>query len=163
MTFSRTLLRLFAGIALLTVSLPATETRTAAPAFTLTDSKGASVSLSQYRGRVVLLDFWATWCHGCKVEIPWYMQFGKKYKHDGLTVLGVSMDENWKLVKPFLKEKKMKYPVVLGNDEVAKRYGLSAMPMTLLIDRDGNIASSFTGIVDKDKFENEIRLLLQAK
>jgi thiol-disulfide isomerase/thioredoxin len=145
------------------VSLNATEFRKAAPSFSLIDSKGAPVSLSQYKGKVVLLDFWATWCTGCKVEIPWYMQFSEKYKLDGLAVLGVAMDDNWKPVKPFVEEKKMNYPVVLGNKEMAKKYGLKSMPKTLLIDRDGRIAWSFTGIVDRDRFESELKSLLAAK
>src|SRR6266404_2878543 len=76
----------------------------AAPDFTLEDSNGASTKLSGYKGKVVLLDFWATWCTGCKVEIPWYMEFAKKYEQSGLAVVGVSMDkEGWTVVKPFMR------------------------------------------------------------
>jgi cytochrome c biogenesis protein CcmG/thiol:disulfide interchange protein DsbE len=140
--------------ALSIVPLNAAESREAAPSFSLINSKGAPVSLSQYKGKVVLLDFWATWCTGCKVEIPWYMQFSRKYKRDGLVVLGVAMDDNWQPVKPFVKEKKMNYPVVLGNEAIAKQCGLTGMPKTLLIDRDGLIAWSFTGIVNRDQLES---------
>jgi peroxiredoxin len=102
-----------AGVAVIAAFvLPAAgaEIGEAAPGFTLHNSKGAPVTLSQYKGKVVLLDFWATWCTGCKVELPWYVEFDKKYKRKGLAVLGVSMDDGgdaagWKLVKPFLKEK----------------------------------------------------------
>jgi peroxiredoxin len=133
-----------------------------APDFTLSDSKGASIRLSDYKGRVVLLDFWATWCGGCKVEIPWYMEFQSKYKDSGLSVIGVSMDEDgWKSVKPFLEKNPMNYSVVVGNPGLAKLYGVDSMPMTLLIDRDGKIAASHVGMVDKDAFEGEIRVLLQ--
>ncbi len=163
--------RVFAGIALAAMHLvcPAGVSaavtpaglRKAAPEFTLIDSKGASAKLSKYKGKVVLLNFWATWCGGCKVEIPWFMKFEKKYKHSGLGVVGVSMDDDgWKSVKPFLKEKKVNYPVVLGNDELAKQYGLGAMPMTLLIDRDGKIAASYVGLVDRGACESDIRMLL---
>ncbi len=96
--------------------------RKPAPNFILTDAKGDTINLSTYRGKVVLLDFWATWCGGCKTEIPWYMEFDAKYKGRGLAVIGVSMDEDgWKTVKPFLALDKgpetgghtaMKYPVV---------------------------------------------------
>jgi peroxiredoxin len=165
--------RVFAGIALVAVCLlsptgaPAADTeadvRKPAPDFTLNDSKGASVRLSKYKGKVVLLNFWATWCHGCKLEIPWFTEFEHKYKHNGLAVIGVSMDEDgWKSVKPFLKEKKLNYPVVVGNEDMAKLYGgVETMPMTLLIDRGGKIAASYTGMVDKDACESEIRMLLQ--
>jgi len=136
--------------------------RKAAPNFTLTDSKGTSVRLSDYQGRVVLLDFWATWCHGCKIEIPWYMEFQNKYKDKGLSVIGVAMDEDgWKSVRPFLKEKSMNYAVVVGNEALAKLYAVDALPVTLLIDRDGKIADAHAGMVDKDAFESEIRVLLQ--
>jgi peroxiredoxin len=142
-------------------SLLAATDREPAPDFTLPGSNGAAVQLSRYRGMVVLLDFWATWCHGCKTEIPWYMEFSEKYKKSGLAVIGVSMDDDgWKIVKPFLKQKKMKYPVVIGNDALAKRYGLTEMPLTLLIDRRGRVAFSHTGVVDKDAFEAELRSLL---
>jgi peroxiredoxin len=134
-----------------------------APDFTLTDSAGSPVTLSAYKGKGVLLDFWATWCGGCKVEIPWYVEFQNKYRHDGLTAIGVSMDDDgWKSVKPFLEEHKLNYPVVIGNQDLASRYGgLPSLPMTLLIDRDGKIAESHAGMVDKDAFEKKIKTLLQ--
>jgi peroxiredoxin len=151
------------------VSLPspgavtATSGRKAAPNFTLTDSKGGAIKLSDYKGRVVLLDFWATWCGGCKLEIPWYVEFQDKYKDRGLATIGVSMDEDgWKAVKPFLEKNKINYPVVIGNDNLAKLYGLEAMPMTLLIDREGKIAVSHVGVVDKASFEKDIQTLLQS-
>jgi thiol-disulfide isomerase/thioredoxin len=87
--------------------------RKAAPNFTLENSAGVSVNLADYRGKVVLLDFWATWCHGCKTEIPWYVEFQDRYKERGLAVIGVSMDDDgWKSVRPFLSEHKLNYPVV---------------------------------------------------
>ncbi len=139
----------------------AAKLRKAAPGFVLTDSTGAAVDLSSYKGKVVLLDFWATWCGGCKVEIPWYIEFASKYKDSGLAVIGVSMDEEgWKLVKPFLAAKKMNYPVVIGDEGLAKKYGLEAMPMTLVIDREGKVAVSHTGLVDKVGFEDEVRTVL---
>jgi peroxiredoxin len=140
----------------------AAEIRKGAPDFTLKDSKGASIQLSKYKGKVVVLDFWATWCGGCKVEIPWFMEFQNKYQRGGLEVIGVSMDEDgWKFVKPFIDQKKLNYTIVLGNDGMAKSYGLDAMPMTLLIDRQGQIAATPIGMVDKNACENEIKALLQ--
>jgi cytochrome c biogenesis protein CcmG/thiol:disulfide interchange protein DsbE len=135
--------------------------RIAAPDFTRTNASGKSLTLSAYKGRVILLDFWATTCGGCKVEIPWYVEFSRKYHRQGLTVIGVSMDDDGiKVVKPFLAAHQIDYPVVMGNDEIASRYKLSAMPMTLLIDRAGRIALSHTGIVDKITFERQLTSLL---
>jgi peroxiredoxin len=170
--------RVFATIALgiaLALSLlmwptrvPASTTdsdlRKAAPDFTLNDSKGFPLKLRDYKGRVVLLDFWATWCHGCKIEIPWYMEFQRKYKGRGLAVIGVSMDDDgWKSVRPFLREHQFNYPVVIGNQYLAKVYGVDSMPVTLLIDRQGKTADSHSGVVNKDGFEREIQTLLQER
>lgn len=146
-----------------TGAFTAANARKPAPDFTLPDSKGASLKLSGYKGRVVLLDFWATWCGGCKEEIPWYMAFQSKYKDSGLSAIGVSMDEDgWKSVKPFLRRKPINYAVVIGNPELAKLFAVDGMPVTLLIDRDGMIAATHVGMVDKAAFESEIKVLLEA-
>ena len=138
------------------------NSRKAAPDFTLADSKEATIKLSNYKGRVVLLDFWATWCEGCKVEIPWYMEFQKKYKESGLSVVGVSVDDDgWKSVKPFIEAKQVNYPVVIGNWDLAGRFGSTSLPVTLLIDRNGKIADSHVGMVDKGAFDREIQMLLK--
>jgi peroxiredoxin len=132
-----------------------------APDFTLPDANGVSVRLSAYKGKVVLLNFWATWCHGCQTEIPWLMEFEDKYKDSGFVVIGISMDEGgWEIVKPFLEEKKVNYPVVVGDVEMAKPYGLSSMPMTFLIDRKGKVGATSVGVVDKGACESEIARLL---
>jgi len=94
------------------------------------------------------------------VEIPWYVEFDRKYRNQGLTVIGVSMDdEGTKIVKPFLAQKNIEYPVVIGNDDLAKQYNLTSMPMTLLIDRNGKIAVSHTGVVDRHNLESHIQSL----
>lgn len=138
----------------------AAEARPMAPDFTLQDAGGVSLKLSDYKGKVVLLDFWATWCHGCKTEIPWYIDFQTKYKNRGLQVLGVSMDDNWTPVRPFLAEHNVNYPVAVGDDEVAKLYKVQILPVTLLIDKKGRIADSHVGVVDRAAFEKEIQALL---
>jgi peroxiredoxin len=134
-----------------------------APDFTLIDSTGSPIKLSELKGKVVLLDFWATWCGGCKVEIPWYMEFETKYAKKGLATIGVSMDDDgWKSVKPFLQKHKINYPIVIGTQDIANEYGgLPSLPMTLLIDRSGKVAESHPGMVNKEEFENKIKQLLE--
>ncbi|RXH55699.1 TlpA family protein disulfide reductase [Granulicella sibirica] len=130
--------------------------------FSLPDAQGNTITLSGLKGKVVLLDFWATWCGGCKLEIPWYMEFDKKYRDMGLSVIGVSMDdEGMKVVKPFLAQRHIDYPVVIGDEAMGKRFGLGQMPLTLLIDKQGRVAIAHSGVVDKDDFESHIRELLQ--
>ena len=142
-------------------TLPPEAQRKTAPDFRLMDASEQTVTLSAHKGKVVLLDFWATWCGGCKVEIPWYVEFDKKYRSRGLAVIGVSMDdEGMKVVKPFLAQKNIGYAVVIGNEALAKKYNLESMPLTLLIDRNGRIAVSHAGVVNKDDFESYIKLLL---
>src|SRR5208283_1487966 len=97
-------------------TLAANNARKPAPDFALTDATGAPLQLSAFKGKVVVLDFWATWCHGCKTEIPWYMEFQKKYKSQSLVVIGVSMDEDgWKSVRPYLAKHPINYPITIGN------------------------------------------------
>src|SRR5438477_10170472 len=139
-------MKFFAAVMLITAGTIAAEERTA-PEFALKDAHGRIVKLSDYKLKVVLLDFWATWCHGCKTEIPWFMEFAGRYRNRGLTVIGVAMDEDgWKAVKPYVKAKKMNYWVVIGSDDLAKRYGVAALPVTFLLDRSGKIASEHAGV-----------------
>ena len=140
---------------------PSTE-RKAAPDFSLNDASGKAVKLSDFKGKVVLLNFWATWCGGCKAEIPEFIQFQNKYQDSGFEAIGVSTDKDgWKVVKPFVAEKKINYTILLGDDHICKVYGVEAMPVTLLIDRQGRIAASHEGVVEKGAGESEIKILLQ--
>jgi peroxiredoxin len=135
--------------------------RSPAPEFTLPDSTGRTMTLRNYRGKVVLLDFWATWCHGCKLEIPWFADFSQKYAGQGLTVVGVSLDsDGWKAVTPFIKTAHVPYQIILGNDAVSKAYGIENMPDTFLIDRQGRIAAVYNGMVDKQNVEDNLRTML---
>jgi cytochrome c biogenesis protein CcmG/thiol:disulfide interchange protein DsbE len=136
--------------------------RKLAPEFELKDADGKTVRLSDYKGKVVLLDFWATWCGPCKIEIPWFIDFERKYKDQGFSVIGVSMDEEgWTAVKPFISELAINYRVLQGSDSIAQLYGgVDALPTTFLIDRDGRIASTHAGLAGKDEFENGIKKLL---
>jgi peroxiredoxin len=140
---------------------PAKE-RKAAPKFVLQDSSGKTISLNKYRGKVVLLDFWATWCTGCKKEIPWFSEFQRTYGAQGFAVVGVSMDDGgWNVVKPFLAENRVPYRMLLGNDATAKLYGIESLPDTFLIDRKGRVAAAYKAVlVDKDDVETNIKALL---
>ena len=133
-----------------------------APDFLLKDSNGGTVKLSDYRGKVVLLNFWATWCAPCKIEIPWFIEFEQQYKNKGFEVLGVATDdEGWSVVKPYITERKMNYRVVLGSDSVESAYGgIEALPTTFVIDQEGRIVSSHIGLVNKDDYVKEIQNLL---
>lgn len=136
--------------------------RDTAPEFTLEDATGARVTLSNFRGHVVLLDFWATWCTGCKIEIPWYMEFHRKYEGQGLRAIGVSMDEEgWTVVRPYLQEHPISYPTVVADARTADDFKIVNMPVTLLIDRRGRVADRHVGLVDKDVWEREVVALLQ--
>ena len=140
----------------------ATKDRKTAPDFSLKDANGKTVKLSDYRGKVVLLNFWATWCGPCKVEIPWFMEFEQQYKDKGFAVLGVAMDdEGWQAVKPYLSERKVNYRVLMGDDSVTQLYGgVDSLPTTFVIDKDGRIASAHVGLVGKNEYVGEIQALL---
>ena len=135
-----------------------------APDFRVLADDGRTVSLADYRGKVVLLDFWATWCGPCKLEIPWFEEFQRQHQGKGFAVIGVSMDdEGWEVVKPFLTRLKVNYRVLIGNDQTAQLYGgVDALPTTFLIDREGRIAAVHVGLVDRKEFENGIQQLLEA-
>ena len=130
--------------------------------FALPDENGKTVKLSDYKGKVVLLDFWATWCGPCKIEIPWFIEFQRQYKDRGFTVIGISMDEGgWQTVRPFVEEFKMNYPVLIGTDEMATTFGgVDVLPTTFIIDKQGRIVATHMGLTSKDEFEKTIQSLL---
>jgi peroxiredoxin len=144
--------------------------RKQAPAFMLRNRSGKAVDLSKYNGKVVLLNFWATDCGGCRTEIPWFVEFQTKYKRRGLTVVGVSMDilyedlkgpdEAWPLVNPFVAAHKVAYPILMGDDAVTKAYDINALPATYLIDRSGKVATKYIGLVDRDNLQSNLEALL---
>ena len=143
-------------------SLIPDQSRQTAPDFNLTDIDGNHLTLSQYRGKVVLLDFWAVDCGGCVIEIPWYVEFDKKYHDKGLQLIGLDMyGEAPAYIKPFMQKSQMHYPVAVGNDDIGSRFKADELPKTMLIDRQGRVAIAHTGIVDKAKFEQDIEELLQ--
>jgi peroxiredoxin len=136
--------------------------RKPAPDFELEGANGKSIKLANFEGKVVLVNFWATWCEGCQVEIPWFIEFEKDYTDRGFAVVGISMDyEGWESVRPWIKQKNVNYDIVIGNDTLAKQYGLRGMPLTVLVDRAGRIADVHAGIVDKAETEQKIGKLLE--
>jgi peroxiredoxin len=140
------------------------EDHPAAPEFTLTDLSGQTLKLSNYRGKVVLLDFWATWCGPCRMEIPGFVELQNKYRDQGFQVIGVSMDDGPEPVRDFYKEFKMNYPVAMGDDKLGELYGgVLGLPTSFVIGRDGRIYAKHVGASDISVFEEEIKTLLQAQ
>jgi thiol-disulfide isomerase/thioredoxin len=135
-----------------------------APAFTLTDIFGHKLSLDQYRGKVVLLDFWATWCGPCRSEIPGFIQMQKTYGNRGFQIIGISEDQGGSgPVLDFYKQEGLNYRVALDNGKINELYGgLLGFPTTFLIGRDGRIYSKIPGAVGEDYFEPAIKTLLAA-
>jgi thiol-disulfide isomerase/thioredoxin len=140
----------------------AEPTGKAAPDWQLSDVNGKPLKLADFKGKVVVLDFWATWCPPCRAEIPGLVALQKKYAGRGLSVIGVSLDERGPaVVKPFMERFAINYPVVMGNDKVLADYGgISAIPTTFVIDRDGNLVAAHQGYTDQATFESEISPLL---
>jgi peroxiredoxin len=144
--------------------------RQAAPAFQLADSSGTNKQLTDYHGKVVLLNFWATDCGGCKLEIPWLIELESAHKSQSFTVVGVSMDtsyegsksvdEAWSKVKPFVLDHKFNYPVLMGDATLITSYKLGALPATCLIDKQGRIAATYSGLIDKSDVDANINKLL---
>ena len=139
------------------------STHPLAPAFSLTDITGKPLKLSDYQGKVVALDFWATWCGPCRIEIPGFIELQKRYADQGFTMIGISMDDSPEPVVTFYRELQMNYPVAVGNDRLGELYGgMPGLPTTFLIGRDGRIYAKHVGAYDSRVFEAEIKQLLAA-
>jgi len=141
------------------------------PAVTFKDLQGKDVPLAGLKGKVVVVNFWATWCEPCRVEIPWMIGYQQKYADKGFTMLGVAMDEDGKTsVDPFIQSTKfdvggqqtaMNYPIVLGNDDIADKFGgMLGLPTSILISRDGKIVKRYIGLVNEADLEKQIKELL---
>jgi len=141
------------------------------PDVTFKNLQGQDVSLSSLKGKVVIVNFWATWCEPCRVEIPWMIGFQQKYADKGLTILGVAMDDEGKsVVAPYVQSTQfnvdghamtMNYPIVLGNDDIAAKFGgLLGFPTTIVISRDGKVQKRFIGLADEAELDKQIKALL---
>ncbi len=134
-----------------------------APEISLTDINGHSLKLSDFRGRVVVLDFWATWCGPCRIEIPEFVELQKRYETQGFSMIGISMDDTADPVVDFYKELQMNYPVAVGNSRLGDLYGgIPGLPTTYVIGRDGRIYAKHVGATDPGVFESEVKELLAA-
>lgn len=142
-----------------------------APSFTLQDLNGKKVSLADYKGKAVLINFWATWCGPCKLETPWLVELRQQYASKGFEILGISSEadnltdddkDGWAkdkaAISKFAQQQHMQYPVLINGDSIAKDYGgLDAMPSSFYVDRNGIIVATQTGIVSKDEIEGKIQ------
>ena len=135
-----------------------------APEFDLKNLDGQSVRLSDYHGKVVLLNFWATWCAPCKEEMPWFADLQQRYGPQGLQVIGVAMDDSdKKVIDTFAKKMGVNYPVLLGKESVATAYGdVQFLPDTFYIGRDGKILRHVQGLIDRKSIEQEVKSALAA-
>jgi thiol-disulfide isomerase/thioredoxin len=139
----------------------------AVPEFTLKDLEGNDVSLSEYKGKVILVNFWATWCDPCRVEIPWLIEMQAKYGPKGFVILGIALDEEGKsVVAPFVAKERfdvngtkepMSYKILIGNDDAANKFGgLFGYPTSILISKDGKQIKRVTGIISTDEMSKAI-------
>ena len=132
-----------------------------APNWELKDLDGKTVHLSDFKGKVVILDFWATWCPPCRKEIPGFVELQKKYGARGLVMIGVAMDEDPDPVKPFARKQGINYPVVFGDMKTAAAYGgIESIPVSFVINRAGNVVAAHEGYEEQSTFESEIKPLL---
>jgi thiol-disulfide isomerase/thioredoxin len=139
-----------------------TSTRTPSPAWELKDVSGKAVKSSDFADKVVILDFWATWCGPCRMEIPGFIELQKQYADKGLVVVGVSLDQDGaSAVKPFIEKMGINYPIVLGDETVVSAFGgVEGIPTTFIIDRKGQIVRKHVGYAPKAEFEADIKPLL---
>ncbi|HEY6011119.1 MAG TPA: TlpA disulfide reductase family protein [Nitrospirota bacterium] len=129
--------------------------------FTLEDINGHPVSLSDYKGKVVVLEFWATWCPPCRASVPGLIKLNTAYKDKGLVVLAVSMDEGgWDDVKSFVRQNGINYSVLKGTEDVAVQYQVRTIPMLLVLNKEGKISKQYLGFGNDEELEKDIKAYL---
>jgi len=133
-----------------------------APDFELKSLDGQQVRLSDFRGKAVLLNFWATWCAPCKIEMPWFVDLQKQYASQGLQVIGVAMDDSGEeTISKFVQQMGVNYPVLIGKEAVGDAYGgVEFLPTTFIIDRQGKVVDRVFGLVGRSEFEDDIKKAL---
>ena len=132
-----------------------------APGFARSGLDNRPVDLAALRGHVVLLNFWATWCAGCVIEMPRFVAWQSEYAADGLAIVGVSMDDDEAPVRSFVRQRQVKYPIIMGDEKLGLRYGgVLGLPVTYLIDRQGIVRARFEGDKQLDAMEATLRKLL---
>lgn len=151
-------------------ALKSPSARTEAPSFGLANASGRTEQLSDYRGKVVLLNFWPTDCGGCRLEIPWLVELRDAFQSKSVAVIGISMDilyenlknatEAWAKVKPFVASHQISYLILMGDNKVTKSYAIQALPATYLIDTRGRVAAVYVGLIDKENVKANINTLL---
>ncbi len=152
------------------VALKTPSSRTEAAPFRLTDESGKTEELADYRGKVIVLNFWATDCGGCRLEIPWLVDIDRTLKNKKVAVIGISLDisyedlknsvEAWAKVKPFVRAQQIAYPILMGDAEVIKRYDIQALPVTYLIDPRGRVAATYVGLIDERNVQANVDALI---
>jgi len=135
--------------------------RKEAPQFVRTDLENRKLDLHAYRGKVVLLDFWATWCASCQLEMPRFVAWQSQYGPRDLQIIGISMDDDPALARKLYKKMKLNYPVVMGDEKLGQLYGgVLGLPLTFLIDSQGKVQSQFRGETDLKLIEEQFKPLL---
>ncbi|MBU6402153.1 MAG: TlpA family protein disulfide reductase [Verrucomicrobia bacterium] len=135
---------------------------TQAPPWEMRDVEGKLLKSPDLKGKVVILDFWATWCGPCRLEIPDLVKLHKQYRSQGLVVIGASLDDGSAVVKSFMKQFNIGYPVAMADEKIQRAFGgIEAIPTTYIIDREGGIVHKHVGYTDRAQFEREIRPLLK--
>jgi peroxiredoxin len=147
-------------------SNPPTGAGKPAPDFSLQATNGKTLRLSDLRGKAVVVNFWATWCQPCRVEMPWFVELQKQYASDGLQIVGISADEDTSAeeLDKFAKGMGVNYPILLGKEDVEQAYGgISFLPVTVFVDREGNVVDKIFGLKGRSEIEDDIKKSLGQK